>query len=143
MLGYNLQFFAKDGEGGEKTEEATPKKLEEARKEGQVAKSQDMAVAILLIILFTSLRFFGGYMYDRFVQVFVTYSNSISEYAYDFNSDRVMNLLAFGGKEILMICGPIMALALIAAVAVNVAQVKWKPTGKPMKPKISSGFPRA
>lgn len=147
MLRYNLQFFAKDGEGGEKTEEATPKKLEEARKEGQVAKSQDLAVAILLIILFTSLRFFGGYMYDRFVQVFVTYSNSISEYAYDFNSNRVMNLLAFGGKEILLICGPIMALALIAAVAVNVAQVKWKPTGKPMKPKISkispvSGFKR-
>ena len=56
MLGYNLQFFAKDGEGGEKTEEATPKKLEDARKEGQVAKSQDLAVAILLIILFTSLR---------------------------------------------------------------------------------------
>lgn len=55
--------------------------------------------------------------------------------------------MAFGGKEILMICGPIMALALIAAVAVNVAQVKWKPTGKPMKPKISkispvSGFKR-
>ncbi len=143
MLGYNLQFFAKDGEGGEKTEEATPKKLEDARKEGQVAKSQDLAVAILLIILFTSLRFFGGYMYDRFVQVFATYSNSISEYANDFNSDRVMNLLTYGGKEILLI----MALALVAAVAVNVAQVKWKPTGKPMKPKISkispvSGFKR-
>ena len=44
MLRYDLQFFAKDGEGGEKTEDATPKKLEDARKEGQVAKSQDLAV---------------------------------------------------------------------------------------------------
>lgn len=105
MLRYDLQFFAKDGEGGEKTEDATPKKLEDARKEGQVAKSQDLAVAILLIILFVSLRFFGGYMYDRFVRVFVTYSNSISEYAYDFNSGRVMNLLTYGGREILLICG--------------------------------------
>ena len=34
MLKYELQFFAKEGEGGEKTEEATPKKLEDARKEG-------------------------------------------------------------------------------------------------------------
>ena len=34
MLRYDLQFFAKDGEGGEKTEDATPKKLEDARKEG-------------------------------------------------------------------------------------------------------------
>ena len=36
ILEYNLQFFAKDGEGGEKTEDATPKKLEEARKEGYI-----------------------------------------------------------------------------------------------------------
>ena len=32
MLKYELQFFAKEGEGGEKTEDATPKKLEDARK---------------------------------------------------------------------------------------------------------------
>ena len=47
MLKYELQFFAKEGEGGEKTEDATPKKLEDARKEGQVAKSQDIAVAVI------------------------------------------------------------------------------------------------
>ena len=39
LLKYNLQFFAKDGPGGEKTEEPTGKKLNDARKEGQVAKS--------------------------------------------------------------------------------------------------------
>ena len=31
VLTYNLQFFAKDGPGGEKTEPATAKKLREAR----------------------------------------------------------------------------------------------------------------
>ena len=31
ILRYNLQFFAKDGPGGEKTEEPTSKKLEDAR----------------------------------------------------------------------------------------------------------------
>ena len=30
---YNLQLFAKDGEGGEKTEPATPKKLDKARED--------------------------------------------------------------------------------------------------------------
>lgn len=147
MLEYNLQFFAKDGDGGEKTEEATPKKLYDARLEGQVAKSQDLIVAVLLIILFSSLRLLGGYMYDRFVGVFVTYSHSISEYAYDLNTGRVMNLMVYGGREILFIAGPIMALAVVAAVVTNVAQVKWRPTGKPIKPKISkinpiSGFKR-
>ena len=38
-LSYNLQFFAKEGPGGEKTEEATPKKIDDSRKEGSVAKS--------------------------------------------------------------------------------------------------------
>ena len=42
---YDLQLFAKDGEGGEKTESATPKKLEDARKKGQVAKSMDAITA--------------------------------------------------------------------------------------------------
>ena len=34
-LEYNLQFFAAEGQGGEKTEPATEKKLTDARKEGQ------------------------------------------------------------------------------------------------------------
>ena len=43
MIRYNLQFFAKEGMGGEKTEPATQKKLDDARKEGQVAKSREIA----------------------------------------------------------------------------------------------------
>ena len=46
LLQYNLQFFAKDGPGGEKTEEPTSKKLEDARKEGQVAKSKEIGNAL-------------------------------------------------------------------------------------------------
>ncbi len=37
-LEYDLQWFAKDGPGGEKTEPATAKKLRDAREEGKVAK---------------------------------------------------------------------------------------------------------
>lgn len=51
-LEYQLQWFAKDGNGGEKTEPATAKKLQEARKEGQVAKSQELNHAFGLISLF-------------------------------------------------------------------------------------------
>ena len=46
ILEYNLQFFAKDGPGGEKTEPATQKKLDDARKEGQVAKSKEIAALL-------------------------------------------------------------------------------------------------
>ena len=46
LLEYNLQWFAKDGPGGEKTEPATAKKLSDARKEGKVARSQELSAAV-------------------------------------------------------------------------------------------------
>ena len=55
LLRYNLQFFA-DGPGGEKTEPATAKKLQDAREEGQVAKSREVGNAFGLIALFLILK---------------------------------------------------------------------------------------
>ena len=49
ILEYDLQFFAAEGQGGEKTEPATEKKLSDARKEGQVAKSREIANGQLCI----------------------------------------------------------------------------------------------
>lgn len=51
-LEYDLQWFAKDGPGGEKTEPATAKKLRDAREEGKVPKSRELNFAMDLIALF-------------------------------------------------------------------------------------------
>ena len=48
---WDLQWFAKDGPGGEKTEPATAKKLREAREDGKVVKSKELTAAFDLIIL--------------------------------------------------------------------------------------------
>ena len=56
ILKYDLQWFAKDGEGGEKTEPATAKKLKDAREEGKVAKSRELNSAFGLIALFLCLK---------------------------------------------------------------------------------------
>ncbi len=58
-----------------------------------------------------------------------------------------MSLLQHGMIEILLILLPIFALGILGAFVVNVVQVKWKVTFKPMKPKLSrlnpiSGFKR-
>ena len=58
LLEYNLQFFAQEGPGGEKTEPATEKKLSDARKEGQVAKSREIANGLGLLGLFILLKFY-------------------------------------------------------------------------------------
>lgn len=148
LLEYNLQFFAKEGEGGEKTEPATPKKLEKAREEGQVAKSQDLNTAILLFILFLCLKVFGGYMLDRIYGMYRGYYGNIADYATEeFTTARAMNLFSYGLKEILLTTLPVLAFGLLGAFIVNVVQVKWKVTIKPMRPKLSkinpiSGFKR-
>ena len=133
---YNLQFFAKDGEGGEKTEPATPKKLEKAREEGQAPKSQDLNTAILLLVLFGCLKIFGGYILGRFYDMFRFFYGSISDYATeDFTVARAHGLFQFGMMEITLTILPIIALAVVGAFVVNVVQVKWKVTTKPLKPK--------
>ena len=60
ILRLNLQFFAKDGPGGEKTEPATSKKLNDVRKEGQVAKSKEIITAISLMSLLFILKIYVG-----------------------------------------------------------------------------------
>lgn len=68
-LEYNLQFFAAEGQGGEKTEPATEKKLTDARKEGQVAKSREVANGLGLLAVFLVLKLWVGNMGYQFMNV--------------------------------------------------------------------------
>ena len=70
ILRYNLQWFAKDGEGGEKTEPATAKKLQDARKEGKVAKSRELNSAFDLLVLFLCLKIFVSFVGGKFLDIF-------------------------------------------------------------------------
>ncbi len=141
-----LQFFAKEGKGGEKTEEPTPKKLSDARKEGQVAKSQELLNAAALLTLFLILRSFAGSIGNNFIGVFEQTYGIISTYAVEeFSSILVSNLIKRYLLKILTIVLPILVAGILVAVILNIYQVKWKPTSKPLRPKFSklnpiSGF---
>jgi len=56
---FDLQRFA----GGEKTEEPTPKKRADARKKGQVGRSQELNTAFVLLIGFFSLKLLWDSIY--------------------------------------------------------------------------------
>ena len=49
----------------EKTEKATPKKLRDARKKGQVAKSQDFPSAITFIVSMGASIMSAGYLFNE------------------------------------------------------------------------------
>ena len=61
LLPLDLQMFAKEGPGGEKTEDATSKKLTDVRNEGNVAKSREIVTAASLLALFLSLKYTMGF----------------------------------------------------------------------------------
>ncbi len=137
-LKMNLQFFAEEGEGGEKTEEATPKKLDDARKEGQVAKSHELVTAFSLIALFGSLKVFMSYLVTHFVDCFPLIYNSIEVYSEGvFERNFAQMYLNEAMKRVMLIALPMLAAAFVIGFAVNVFQVQWKPTAKPLEPKFS------
>lgn len=51
-ISLDLQMFAKEGPGGEKTENATAKKWQDVRNEGNVAKSREVSTAASFSIIY-------------------------------------------------------------------------------------------
>jgi flagellar biosynthetic protein FlhB len=80
ILRYNLQFFAKDGPGGERTEPATAKKLRDARKKGQVAKSKEVANGTCLLALFLMMKIWIANTGNSLMEMFPTIYNRIPEF---------------------------------------------------------------
>ena len=149
-LKYNLQFFA-DGPGGEKTEPATPKKLQDARKEGQVAKSREVVNALGLLALFIILKIWASKFGTRFMELFQMFYEMIPEAVVNWNGylpER--DILAIFEKmmvEIMLIVAPVFIVGFVVVFVGEVVQVKWMVTTKPLKPKLSklspiSGFKR-
>ena len=135
-LKYNLQFFA-EGEGGEKTEDATAKKLDQAREEGQVAKSQDLVIGVSLIMLFLALKVFIGYVGNRFLQVYIKNYNYIGNYTKNgFIKNTAYSIIGEVFLDVLIIAAPFFVVALVSGIGVNVGQIKWKVTTKPLMPKL-------
>ena len=145
ILEYNLQFFAKDGPGGEKTEPATAKKLEDARKEGQVAKSREIANGMGLMALFLVLKNWTGKMGVSFLETFEVVYNKIPQVTKLLGGaapeNEMVLLLRHGSIQLILIILPIMLVGALVAFISNYIQVKWHPTTKPFQPKFSKMNP--
>lgn len=145
LLKYNLQFFAKDGPGGEKTEEPTGKKLNDARKEGQVAKSKEIANAFGILALFIILKVYVGIIGTRFIESFHVVYGQIPELVKMYNGNlsvaSLQVLLRSMMLRLLTIIAPVLLIGLMVAVICDIVQVKWRPTTKPIKPKFSKLSP--
>ena len=144
ILPYNLQWFA-DGEGGEKTEPATQKKLDDARKEGKVAKSKDLTEGIALVVLFLLLKVFIGYVGERMVNLFNSTIGRMAEFMEvnraGLSTVAVTSMLMNAILELLLIIWPFLVFGFAITFLVTVYQVGWKVSTKAMEPKLSKFNP--
>lgn len=125
-LKLDLQFFA-----GEKTEKATPKKREDERKKGRVAKSQDVNTALLLLFCFILLAVLGSFMKNNMLDL---YAHTFSEYIHwDIDIQSTMEIAYEVMIQFAKIVIPIMLIAVIISVAANLLQVGFLFTAEPLK----------
>ncbi|WP_282034533.1 flagellar biosynthesis protein FlhB [Metabacillus indicus] len=112
----DLQFFS-----GEKTEKATPRKREDVRKKGQVAKSADVNTAIGLLTVFLAFLFIGPFMMK---QLLALMKSSLQEtLLLQLSEKNVHELMMQIAVQSAYMGGPIMGVALIAGIAGNYLQV--------------------
>ena len=151
LLQYNLQWFAKDGPGGEKTEPATAKKLKEAREDGKVAKSKELTAAFDLIVLFLVLKIFMSTIGNGFIEIFQSVYTLMPDFvsinAMDVSEQSITNFMYMILVQMIKIVAPFFVFGFAITLLINIIQVGWKVSAKPMKPKADrfnpiNGFKR-
>jgi type III secretion protein U len=105
----------------EKTEKATPKKLRDARKKGQVAKSKDFPSAFTFIVSVASILASTGYLYEKLAGYMLLMFREIKQ---DPNLDnRAASFIAMAIDTINTCSLPIMLAVTIVGILINFLMV--------------------
>jgi flagellar biosynthetic protein FlhB len=119
--------------GGDKTEKATPKRKEESRKKGQVAKSPDLNGAVVLLASLFALSIWGPHIWQEMAASMRSTLSMIAtpEAASGAGLGR---LFMEGGRTAVLAVAPIAIVCLVFGVLANIGQVGLKPAVQGLKP---------
>ena len=127
---FDLQRF-----DGEKTEEPTSKKREDARKKGQVAKSQELNTAFVLLIGFLILRILWEFIYGNIAEYTIyLYSHISQNMSTEGITELFIGIMILLAKTVL----PVMFAILIVGLAINVFQVGMVVSTEKLEPKLEN-----
>lgn len=137
---FDLQLFSQ-----EKTEEATPKRREEARKKGQVAKSSEINSAFIILSAFFTLKIVGPYTYEQLIGLFRLVYSQFS--TVDFTINFIYTLFITLSIIFAKAAFPVMVSILVISLFINFIQVGFNFTLEPLMPNFDrinpiSGFGR-
>ena len=117
----------------EKTEPPTPRRRLEARRRGQVARSQDLSAAVLLLAGFLTLGFMGPGIWHTLLAV--TRAGLTGDSAV--RTDDVLQFAGAAVLEVLKWLAPFLLILMFATVATLIAQIGLLLTGQPLIPSLA------
>ncbi|MEX0590391.1 MAG: EscU/YscU/HrcU family type III secretion system export apparatus switch protein, partial [Xanthobacteraceae bacterium] len=125
----------------ERSEDPTQKRLEDAIKRGDVAKSQEVNTWFSLASGTLALFVFGGIAASQlahtFAELFAT------SHAIGMDGRAIVRLSGNLLLDALIAIGPLLLLLMVAAIGGNLLQHRWLWTGESLKPKLSRISPAA
>ncbi len=111
---FDLQLFA------EKTEEPTAKKRADARKKGQVGRSQELNAAFVLLVGFFILRLFWGHIYEEIANYTIYMYGHLMQ---SVDTETVLQLFIGIILVLIRTVFPLMLSIMIVGLAINLFQV--------------------
>ncbi|HHY15241.1 MAG TPA: flagellar biosynthesis protein FlhB [Firmicutes bacterium] len=126
----NLQLFA-----GEKTEPATPRRREEARRKGQVAKSAEVSTALIVLTAFLGLNILGPYLAGQLKETVHYFLENMALWQGDAAGFKALFLTAL--IRLALIVLPILLMFMLAGALSQVLQVGFLASGEALKPTFS------
>jgi flagellar biosynthetic protein FlhB len=118
----------------DKTEKATPKRKQEARRRGQVAKSQDMNAALILIAGLVAIITLGPHIVAGISGSMRTAFADIAHPGEVASAAGLKAIVHAAMNTLLITVGPIAGICAAVALVSNVAQVGLRPTLAAVKP---------
>ncbi|MBU0682236.1 MAG: flagellar biosynthesis protein FlhB [Proteobacteria bacterium] len=113
--------MSEESSGQEKTEDPTSRRLQEARKKGDVLKSMEVPSAAVLLCGLLAIYSMKTYMYDRLLLVMRYYLSQL--HSLTITPDNLLQLSLEVMTFFALLVGPLMIVIFITALASNYAQV--------------------
>lgn len=114
--------------------EATPRKLEQARKEGSVVKSKDFSTAVSLLIVFMALNAMAPFIWDQISRLFVLcYEQIPNQHLSEIGLPYLGTITIVA---LVLIIAPILFIAWFVAIMADFIQVGPLVTTAPLSPKL-------
>ncbi len=117
-----------------RTEQATPKQRQKARKEGNVPKSQELSKIVGLVGGIIALRFTFPHIRDHVLHTVDWFLNQA--FVMQFSQENIYFLFIFSGATIGKIVLPVMFFILFFTIGIMYIQIGPLWTMKPLKPKL-------